>query len=214
MKQPALRLVLIITSDTAFLEINKAPSLIRAIQGLRESWPTLPLTVCVRPENSSETYPILEKNRVAHELLVCEVNFPAELAKALGPDCQNYEGIIFHDASRPFTSSEQSQRLIETFTEYDAVRPAIAFTETLKIVGSGGSIKQTIDRTKVKRISTPEIIRTSAIDPNGKDAGWMVPLKKGAKTHHVEGSPEGLRINSVAERDLLESFLHWKQTSS
>lgn len=214
MKQPALRLVLVITSDTAFLEINKAPSLIRAIQGLRENWSTLPLTVCVRPQNSSETTAILVKNRVAHELLVCEVNFPAELAKALGPDCQNYEGLIFHDASRPFTSSEQSERLIESFTEYDAVRPAIAFTETLKIVGSGGLIKQTIDRSKVKRISTPEIIRTTAIDPHGKDADWMVPLKQGAKTHHVEGAPEGLRINSVAERDLLESFLHWKQTSS
>lgn len=214
MKHPALRLVLVITSDTAFLEVNKTPSLIRAITGLRDQWSTPPLTICVNEENSKRVTVLLEKHRIAHEFLVCDVDSPATLAQALMPDCQNNLGLIFHDASRPLMSAEQNEKLLENFAEFDAVRPAITFTETLKIVALNGVIKETIDRTKVRRISTPEIIRTSAIDPNGRDCGWFVPLKKNTKMHHVEGTPEGLRINSLGDRDLLESFLHWKQTSS
>lgn len=196
------------------LEVNKSPSLIRAINGLREEWPTLPLSICVNKESLTSINDLLERKKVVHELIVCEVNSPELLAQALLPESQNYEGIIFHDASRPFITYEQNQRLTLAFQGADAVRPSIPFTETLKIVEPRGVIRETIDRTKVRRISSPELIRTTAIDPKGRKSGWFVPLKKSALIVHVEGNPEGLRINSVADRDLLESFLHWKQTIS
>ena len=214
MNEPSFRLVVVVTSDTALLEVNKTPSLIRAIRGLREAWPTIPLTVCVGPENASAANDLLERKRIVHEFIICDVNTPQQLAEAILPESHNYDGLIFHDASRPFTSSDQNERLKLAFQSADAVRPSIPFTETLKIVEAHGVIRETIDRTKVRRISTPEIIRVSLIDPNAKKSGWSVPLKKSAVTVHVEGNPEGLRINTVADRDLLESFLHWKQTIS
>ncbi|MBC7462909.1 MAG: 2-C-methyl-D-erythritol 4-phosphate cytidylyltransferase [Actinobacteria bacterium] len=214
MNRPTLRLVVVVTSSTALLDVNKTPSLLRAISGLREHWPTLPLTVCVSEGTASDVTQLLERKRVIHELIVCAVNSPNEIAVALLAESQSYDGLIFHDASRPFTTSELNERLTTAFMTADAVRPAIPFTETLKVVEPRGVIRETIDRTKVRRISTPEIIRTSAIDPKGKRSGWFVPLKKSAVTAHVEGNPEGLRINSVSDRDLLESFLHWKQTFS
>jgi hypothetical protein len=36
------------------------------------------------------------------------------------------------------------------------------------------------------------------------DSGWFLPLKNDAHVLHVEGEPEGLRINTVDDRDLME----------
>jgi 2-C-methyl-D-erythritol 4-phosphate cytidylyltransferase len=213
MIKPSLRLVVVVTSTTALLEVNKTPSLIRAINGLRTFWPTLPLTVCVSETNAPAVDDLLERKRVVHELIICDVDSPNEMASALLEESHTYDGLIIHDAARPFTTPEQNERLMESFMSADAVRPAIPFTETLKIVESHGVIRETLDRTKVRRISTPEMVRISAIDPKGKKGSWFLPLKKSAITVHVEGNPEGLRINSEADRDLLESFLHWKQTT-
>lgn len=209
-----MRLVVAVTSSTALLEVNKTPSMIRAIHGLQEFWPTLPLTIAVGAEHCAQVTAILEKHRISHELLLCDPCDPHALAVALAPESRICDAFLIHDASRPLTSTDQFSRIAEAFTDsVDAVRPAIAFTETLKIIEFDSIIKETLDRTSVRRISTPELIRTSAIDLKGKDRGWFLPLKKDAQTEHVEGTPEALRINSVGERDLLESFLHWRQTS-
>lgn len=207
-----MRLVVAVTSSTALLEVNKTPSLVRAIRGVQEYWPTFPLTVAVDLRHSSAVSEVLEKNRISHELLLCNPCNPHEFARALAPESKLCDALLIHDASRPLTSRDQFSRIIEAFGEsIDAVRPSIAFTETLKIIESGSRIRQTLDRTSVRRISTPELIRTSAIDAKGDDQGWFLPLTRNAVLEDVEGSPEGLRINSEAERDLLESFLHWRQ---
>ncbi|MDP1719953.1 MAG: 2-C-methyl-D-erythritol 4-phosphate cytidylyltransferase [Candidatus Nanopelagicaceae bacterium] len=209
-----MRLVVAVTSSTALLEVNKTPSVIRAIHGLQEFWPTLPLTIAVGAQHLAQVTAILEKNRISHGLLLCDPCDPHALALALAPESKICDAFLIHDASRPLTSSDQFSRIVEGFSDsVDAVRPAIAFTETLKIIEFDSIIKETLDRTSVRRISTPELIRTSAIDSRSRDSGWFLPLKKDARTEHVEGTPEALRINSVGERDLLESFLHWRQTS-
>ena len=207
-----MRLVVAVTSVTALLEVNKLPSLIRAIHGLQEFWPTLPLTVAVDQMHSSAISALLEKNRISHQLLICNPCSSHDFAKALAPEFQLCEALLIHDASRPLTSREQFSRIVDALSDsVDAVRPSIAFTETLKIIERGSVIKKTLDRTSVRRISSPELIRTSAIDIKGNDRGWFLPLKRDARLEDVEGSPEALRINSEAERDLLESFLHWRQ---
>lgn len=209
-----MRLVVAVTSATALLEVNQTPSMIRAIRGLQDFWPTLPLTIAVDTKHSPSATELLEKHRFSHELLICNPCHPQGLAHALEPEGKLCDAFLIHDAARPLTSSDQFSRLVDAFTEtVDAVRPSIAFTETLKIIGTDSLIKETLDRTTVRRKSTPELIRVSAVDMRGRGHGWFLPLKKEAHTVDVEGTPESLRINSVGERDLLESFLHWRQTS-
>ena len=96
----------------------------------------------------------------------------------------------------------------------DAARPATAFTETLKAVNENSELVKTIDRTKVRRVSTPEIIRKSAIDFAGNESNWFLPLKAGVETTEVEADPESLRINSADEIAIAESFLVWQQRIS
>jgi hypothetical protein len=146
------------------------------------------------------------------EILVCDPNSPASLAAALEKS-KPFDLVSIHDSQRPLTRTTQFHRTVEGLIgDVDAVRPAAAFTETLKAVTPDEMIEKTIDRTSMLRISTPEMIRYSAIDFAGTTSTWFVPLKSAAKTATVDADPESLRVNSAAEIALMESFVHWQQT--
>lgn len=122
------------------------------------------------------------------------------------------EIIVIHDALRPLVSAKQMQRTLDALGEFDAVRPTMAFTETIKSLDADNYLNQTIDREKVRRISGPEVIRKSAIDfdcsnSDKKSRSWSVPLIAGAKVNEVAADPESIRINSVAELRYMNALL-------
>jgi hypothetical protein len=141
--------------------------------------------------------------------LQCDPTKPGELARALEP--LEFEMAAIHDAQRPLTRSAQFHRTLEGLFGCDAVRPTMAFTETLKAVNESSELTHTIDRTKVRRISSPEIIRRTVIDFGGNESTWTLPLTKVARLSEVEADPESVRINSADEVTLMEAFLHWQQ---
>jgi hypothetical protein len=146
------------------------------------------------------------------EVLICDPNNPASLAAAIKASTPT-DLVAIHDCQRPLTRTTQFHRAIEALIgNVDAVRPVSEFTETLKAVNADATIERTIDRTSMQRISTPEVIRFSAIDFEAKESTWFVPLKADAKISTVDADPESLRVNSLAEITLMESFVHWQQT--
>jgi len=146
------------------------------------------------------------------EVLICDPNNPASLAAAIKASTPT-DLVAIHDCQRPLTRTTQFHRAIEALIgDVDAVRPVSEFTETLKAVNADATIERTIDRTSMQRVSTPEVIRFSAIDFVAKERTWFVPLKADAKISTVDADPESLRVNSLAEITLMESFVHWQQT--
>ena len=146
------------------------------------------------------------------EVLICDPNNPASLAAAIKVSIPT-DLVAIHDSQRPLTRTTQFHRAIEALIgDVDAVRPVSEFTETLKAVNADATIERTIDRTSMQRVSTPEVIRFSAIDFDGQESTWFVPLKADSKISTVDADPESLRVNSLAEITLMESFVHWQQT--
>jgi hypothetical protein len=146
------------------------------------------------------------------EVLICDPNNPASLAAAIKASTPT-DLVAIHDCQRPLTRTTQFHRAIEALIgDVDAVRPVSEFTETLKAVNADATIERTIDRTSMQRVSTPEVIRFSAIDFEAKESTWFVPLKADTKISTVDADPESLRVNSLAEITLMESFVHWQQT--
>ena len=146
------------------------------------------------------------------EVLICDPNNPASLAAAIKASTPT-DLVAIHDSQRPLTRTTQFHRAIEALIgDVDAVRPVSEFTETLKAVNADATIERTIDRTSMQRVSTPEVIRFTAIDFDAKESTWFVPIKADAKISTVDADPESLRVNSLAEITLMESFVHWQQT--
>lgn len=202
--------VLAITSESAFLTLAGVPSLVWAHRLQRKFFASHPIVVAT-PEVHAEKIKMLLEGAEC-ELLITDPSSCQKFATAIRnllTGHQEIDAIFIHDASRPLVDKDQAERVIAAFTEnIDAIRPAIAFTETLKILGTNGEIRQTLDRTKVLHISTPELIRVSAIDFDGEDTGWFLPLKDDVKVEQVAGSERGARINSAEDRDLMELSLN------
>ncbi len=207
-------LVLVVTSETSLLDINGKPSIIRALKGLHEYWTNAPVTICVEEKYSKEVDSIFKAIEISYRLNICNVRSTHSIAASLNSEIESSDILVIHDGSRPQISFEDSQKLMkELRADVDAVRPFIPFTETLKYVNDQNEIDETLDRDSVRRVSTPQIIRTSAIDSSAPQIGWFVPLTKNANIASIEGNPEGLRINSAAENICLNHSLHKFQSS-
>jgi hypothetical protein len=207
---PSLKVVVAITSPIAFELLNK-DSILHTTFGVSRAFSIetsikTQLAVAVSKDDAHKVADL------KCEVLICEPNSPASLAAALKQSTP-FDLVAIHDSQRPLTRTTQFHRAIEALIgDVDAVRPAGSFTETLKAVTSDQMIEKTIDRTSMLRISTPEIVRVSAIDFDGAGSTWFVPLKSNAKSATVDADPESLRVNSAAEIVLMESFVHWQQT--
>jgi hypothetical protein len=207
---PSLKVVVAITSPIAFELLDKT-SILHTTFGVARAF-TVETSI-----NTDLAVAVTQgdAHRVADfgcEILVCDPNSPASLAAALKTS-KPFDLVSIHDSQRPLTRTTQFHRTVEGLIgDVDAVRPAAAFTETLKAVTGDDMIERTIDRTSMLRISTPEMIRNSAIDFAGSASTWFVPLKSDAKCATVDADPESLRVNSAAEIALMESFVHWQQT--
>ena len=144
------------------------------------------------------------------EKIVCDPNNPQALAGALRSAA--VELVMIHDCQRPLTDQAQFERVYAGLVAgIDAVRPVAPFTETLKAIDANNFIDETIDRTSMMRISTPELIRYSAIDFDSAESTWFVPLKNSAKTTVVQADPASARINSEKEIELMSYLLDWNK---
>ena len=208
---PKLSVVVTVDSDIAYQSLNGQNLISAALIAANE--------FCLETSLPNKLYVAafdIEKVRKATENLSfdfaeikCNPNNPVELAMAVRD--LDFEIIAIHDAQRPLTRSQQFHRTLEGLFGCDAVRPTMAFTETLKAVNEASELTHTIDRNSMRRISSPEIIRRSVIDFDGVTSTWSLPLLPETRYSEVEADPEALRINSADEGTLMEALLHWQQ---
>ena len=144
------------------------------------------------------------------EKIVCDPNKPGDLAGALRG--AEVDLVMIHDCQRPLTDQAQFERVYAGLVAgIDAVRPVAPFTETLKSIDANNFIDETIDRNSMMRISTPELIRYSAIDFDSAASTWFVPLLSSAKIAVVQADPASARINSEKEIELMSYLLDWSK---
>ncbi len=221
MSIPPVKVLVAVTNATALSRLGETTLLVSAASVAREFSREVgqkgPITVAFSEELSIQITIQLKSAGIDFFPLVCDPNNPVEFAQALATVVDESEFVVIHDANRPLTRISQFHRALESLlAEGDVVRCSSAFTETLKSVSNEALIEYTIDRTSVRRISTPEVFKVSAIDfkQNSveKCTGWFLPLKPKAQIGYVDSDPESIRVNSSDELSLLESFLHWQKT--
>ena len=205
MSTPSLKVVVAITSPIA-LHPLKNQNVLRTcldacVEFISEYGANAHLAIAGTEED------LLEVVDLDCEKIHCDPNSAQEMANSL-KIAQPFELLMIHDSQRALTKVDQFQRVLEALKEnIDAVRPASAFTETLKSISAEQYVDGTIDRNSMKRISTPELVRHQAIDFAGGASTWFVPLKMDATTTTVEADPESARINSEIEINLMKHLL-------
>ena len=205
---PSLKVVVAITSPIAFHQLKNQSILSTCIKSAQL------FVASVSGSHLAIAGTAADLSKIADldcEKLVCDPNNPSELAAAIKKSSAA-ELVMVHDSQRPLTQQAQFERVYAALTsDIDAVRPVSPFTETLKSIDADNFIDETIDRTSMMRISTPEIVRSSAIDFDGSASTWFVPLKGSAKTTLVDADADSARINSEKEIELMGYLLDWNK---
>ena len=205
---PSLKVVVAITSPIAFHQLKNQTILhtcLISAQAFVQSIHGAHLAI------AGTAADLAKATDIDCEKIECDPNDPASFAIAL-KSAAAAELVMIHDSQRPLTSLAQFERVyVALSAEIDAVRPVAPFTETLKAVTADGFIDQTIDRTSMMRVSTPQLIKTSAIDFMTSDSTWFVPLNTSAKTATVDADPDSARINSAEEIELMSYLLDWNK---
>jgi 2-C-methyl-D-erythritol 4-phosphate cytidylyltransferase len=204
---PSLKVVVAITSPIAFHQLKNQTILSTCIKSAQSFVATVAGAQLAIAGSAADLAKVAE---IDCEKIVCDPNKPGQLAGALRGG--EVDLVMIHDSQRPLTNQAQFERVFAGLVSgIDAVRPVSPFTETLKSIDSNSFIAETIDRNSMMRVSTPEMIRYSAIDFDAVESTWFVPLIKIAKTAVVEADPDSARINSEKEIELMSNLLDWNK---
>jgi 2-C-methyl-D-erythritol 4-phosphate cytidylyltransferase len=205
---PSLKVVVAITSPIAFHQLKNQTILHTCIKSAQSFVASVAGAQLAIAGTDTE---LAKVSDIDCEKIVCDPNKPAELASAL-KSVATAELVMIQDCQRPLTGLAQFERVYAALSaDVEAVRPVSPFTETLKSITADNFIDQTIDRNSMMRISTPELIRYSAIDFDSQDSTWFVPIEKSAKLATVDADPESARINSAKEIELMSFLLDWNK---
>ena len=207
MSTPSLKVVVAITSPLAFHQLKNQTILstcIKYAQGFVATIAGAHLAIAATAADLAKV------SDTDCEKIVCDPNKAGDLAGALRG--AEVDLVMIHDSQRPLTNQAQFERVYAALVAgIDAVRPVSPFTETLKSIDASNFIDETIDRNSMMRVSTPELIRYSAIDFGADASTWFVPLTTIAKTAVVEADPDSARINSEKEIELMSYLLDWNK---
>jgi hypothetical protein len=200
---PSLKVVVAITSPIAFHQLKNQTILHTCIQVAQNFVGSVSGSHLAIAGAAEELAKVAD---IDCEKIMCDPNKPGELAAALRG--AQVDLVMIQDSQRPLTNQAQFERVYAGLVGgIDAVRPVSPFTETLKSITADSFIDQTIDRTSMMRISTPELVRYSAIDFDAAASTWFVPIKKSAKLATVDADTDSARINSEKEIELMSYLL-------
>lgn len=125
-----------------------------------------------------------------------------------GPDA-----VLVHDGARPLVGRELVGRVLDAVREGPVV-PAIPIPDTVKEVDEDGRVVATLDRSRLRRIQTPQgfprdaLARAHREAPAGSatdDAGLCEAL--GMEVRTVPGDPENLKITTTEDLERARRLL-------
>ena len=67
--------------------------------------------------------------------------------------------VLIHDAARPLVPHDVIRRVLAAGRRHDAVIPAVPVIDTIKRVDAAGSVLETLDRSRLRAVQTPQLFR-------------------------------------------------------
>jgi len=123
--------------------------------------------------------------------------------------------VLVHDGVRPLVSHALTSRVIKAAKESGAAIPVIPVEDTLKLI-EGNTILDTLDRTKIRRVQTPQgfsyqVLKTALNrardeDYYGTDEATLVE-KMGGSVTLVEGDFRNIKITTPDDMHIVEALI-------
>ncbi len=146
---------------------------------------------------------------------------------AAGPPREAGEGgepgeadfVLVHDAARPLVTAALAEAVIAALARDRDAHAAIAalpVTDTVKRVDSAGAVHETLDRSELWAVQTPQVFRREALEraldvhphelARATDDAWLIE-RDGGRVIVVRASDENLKVTTPLDLRLAELLL-------
>ncbi|HTB50502.1 MAG TPA: 2-C-methyl-D-erythritol 4-phosphate cytidylyltransferase [Solirubrobacteraceae bacterium] len=128
------------------------------------------------------------------------------------------DSVLVHDAARPLLTVELVEAVLAA-VERDGVDAAVAaspVTDTVKQTGGDGLVTQTLDRSTLWAVQTPQAFRREALERaldvsddilgQATDDAWLIE-RGGGRVVVVPASKENLKVTTALDLELAELLL-------
>ena len=124
--------------------------------------------------------------------------------------------VIVHDAARPLVTPEAVEATLAALGDADGAIAAAPVADTIKEADADGTVRATLDRSRLWAVQTPQTFRRAALEralavnddtlAAASDDAWLVE-RTGGTVRVVAGSPENLKVTTVADLQRAELVL-------
>ena len=126
---------------------------------------------------------------------------------------EGVDAVVVHDAARPLAHAGLFSAVLEAVAGgVDGAVAAVPVADTLKRVGEGGTVVETVDRTGLWAVQTPQGFRLDVLraahagDPEATDDAGLVEAY-GGRVVVVAGDRRNLKVTDPADLALLEALV-------
>jgi 2-C-methyl-D-erythritol 4-phosphate cytidylyltransferase len=126
--------------------------------------------------------------------------------------------VLVHDAARPLVTRELAERVLAALEQegLDGAVAAAPVADTIKRAGGSGVVLETLDRSELWAVQTPQVFRRAALEraldvgedvlAAATDDSWLVERQGGRVT--VVASPgDNLKVTTSADLAVAEALL-------
>ncbi len=116
---------------------------------------------------------------------------------------------LVHDAARPFVDPGLIERAVEAGARHGAAIPGVAVTDTIKRVAEGGRVAETLDRSVLRAVQTPQAFglralreahgRAAAAGEDGFTDDGQLMEWAGAAVHVFPGEAGNVKLTNPAD---------------
>jgi 2-C-methyl-D-erythritol 4-phosphate cytidylyltransferase len=122
--------------------------------------------------------------------------------------------VLVHDAARPLLREEVIERVVTALGgDWDGAVPALPLADTIKRVGGDGAVAETVDRSGLVAVQTPQAFTAAALRralageiSTATDCAALVE-ESGGRVRVVDGDPRLIKVTTAADLAFVETLI-------
>jgi 2-C-methyl-D-erythritol 4-phosphate cytidylyltransferase len=198
----------------AFVDIADKPLFMHSLEVFELHERTASIILVVPSEMVARAETILSSWRFEKNVRVTPGGGERWLSVQNGAALCSAEWIMVHDAARPFVTAAVIDAVLEKSSAYDAVITATPETDTVRAF-DGDRCRETLDRTKLLRVGTPQLFRAKLLMQAFSQASAMASPptdevmlmeKMGIPAGFAWGDPLNFKITTPGDLRIAEAL--------
>jgi 2-C-methyl-D-erythritol 4-phosphate cytidylyltransferase len=206
-----------------FLEIKGIPVLIYTLQVFEEDEQCTGIVLVINPEEEQELQNLLKQYQIKKVIDLVPGGKERQYSVYHGVQAIGGNGIVLvHDGARPFIDHKQIAQLVSAADTVGASVLAVPLKDTVKKV-EDGKVSETIDRSSLWAIQTPQAFRLSLLrkahekaeaeDFLGTDDASLVE-RIGYDVIIVEGNYDNIKLTTQEDLYFAEAIIQKRRSKS